>query len=53
MSEKKKEKKGEKTERIILKRETSGVERRPRIGEAYEQSGVERRTTEKKKKKEK
>jgi len=49
MSEKNKEKKDK--ERIIIKRETSGVERR--IERDLEQSGVERRSTGKKKEKEK
>lgn len=48
MSEK--EEKEEKRE--IIKREISGVERRP-AKDTYEQSGVERRITEREKKKEK
>lgn len=47
MSEEKKEK-----EKIIFKREISGVRERPRLREDYEQSGVRVRTTEKKKEKE-
>lgn len=53
MSAEKKEKK-EKEFQEIKKREISGVERRPfRVEESYEQSGVEPRTPEKKKEKEK
>ncbi|MDH5451045.1 MAG: hypothetical protein OEX77_09170 [Candidatus Bathyarchaeota archaeon] len=53
MSAEKKEKK-EKESQEIIKREISGVEKGPiRIEESYEQSGAERRTTDKKKKEEK
>ncbi|MCW3985088.1 MAG: hypothetical protein NWE91_01575 [Candidatus Bathyarchaeota archaeon] len=51
----KEEKKDKETGRIIKKRDISGVERRigRDVREGYEQSGVERRSTEKKKEKEK
>jgi len=44
--------KEKKKEKVIMKREISGVERR-RARDTYEQSGVEQRTTEREKKKEK